>query len=207
MIRNSTTAGSRIDVQVGSGYGRSYLSLEQDYDINLFAPSGGTRMTTIALSSDQIRLNAPNSYTNNLVVTGTINTSNGLNIGSKSPISFTTNRNVVINGITFSCYDIDLTKYTKYVTLDGYNIRQFRFRSWLADADFQMYNIQQTRYDIFMSNKNGLCVYAMAMPFDNPYLDETKWADQFLFRRDFNSLTYCSRLGVKKVYCIIEDLL
>jgi hypothetical protein len=69
MIRNSTTSGSRIVIQVGLGtlgYGRSYLSLEQDYDINLFAPSGGTRITTIALSSDQIRLNAPNAYTNNL---------------------------------------------------------------------------------------------------------------------------------------------
>ncbi len=47
-----------------------------------------------------------------MVVTGTINTSTGLNIGSKSPISFTTNRNVAINGTIFSCYDIDLTKYT-----------------------------------------------------------------------------------------------
>ncbi len=72
-------------------------------------------MTTIALSSDHIRLNAPNSYTNNLVVTSTINTSNGLNIGSKTPTGFTTNRNVVINRTTFSCHDIDLTKYTKYV--------------------------------------------------------------------------------------------
>jgi hypothetical protein len=74
------------------------------------------RTTTIALSSHQIRLNASNSYTDNLVVTGTINTSNGLNVGSKAPISFTTNRNVVLNGTTFSCYDIDLTKYTKYIT-------------------------------------------------------------------------------------------
>ncbi len=51
MIRNNTTTGSWIDLQVGLGYGRSYpsLSLEQDYDINLFAPSGTTRTTTIAL--------------------------------------------------------------------------------------------------------------------------------------------------------------
>jgi hypothetical protein len=42
-----------------------------------------------------------------------------------------------------------------------------------------MYNVQQTRYDIFMSNKNGLSAYAMAMSFDSPYLDETKWAEQF----------------------------
>ncbi len=72
MIRNSTTSGSRIDLQVGLGYGKSYLSMEQDYDFNLYAPSGGRRITTIALSSDQIRLNAPNTYSNNLVVTGSI---------------------------------------------------------------------------------------------------------------------------------------
>jgi hypothetical protein len=63
-IRNSTTSGSRIDIQVGLSSGRSYLSLEQNYDINLFDPSGGTRTTTIALSSDQIRLNAPNAWGN-----------------------------------------------------------------------------------------------------------------------------------------------
>ncbi len=70
-----------------------------------------------------------------------------------------------------------------------------------------MYNAQQTRYDIFMSNKNGLSVYAFAVPFDNPFLDETKFNEQFLYRYDFNRVIYCSRWGVKKVYCIIEDLL
>ncbi len=100
-IRNSTTSGSRIDIQVGLGSGRSYLSLEQDYDINLFAPSGGTRMTSIALSPDQIRFEAPNAYTNNLIVSGAINGASGLNIGFKLPISFTTNRNININGTRF----------------------------------------------------------------------------------------------------------
>jgi hypothetical protein len=87
------------------------------------------------------------------------------------------------------------TKYTTYIPLNGYNIRQFRFRSWLADADFQMYNAQRTRYDIFMSNKNGLRVYAFAVPFDNPFLDETKINEQFLFRFDFDKVIYCSRWG------------
>jgi hypothetical protein len=96
MIRNSSTSGSRIDLQVGLGTGRHYLSVEQGYDINLVAPSGGTRMTTIALSSDQIRLNAPKSYTYNLVVTGSIDGDSGLNIGFTTPISFTTNRNINI---------------------------------------------------------------------------------------------------------------
>ncbi len=85
------------------------------------------------------------------------------------PISFTTNRNININGTVFSCYDIDLTKYVRYITLDGYNIRKFRLRSWLADADFQGNNSHQLRYDIFMSNRGGLSIYAMAVPFDNEY--------------------------------------
>ena len=59
-----------------------------DDDVNIYASSGGTITTTIALSSDQIRLNAPNSYTNNLVVTGSINGNNGLNIGFKLPLEF-----------------------------------------------------------------------------------------------------------------------
>ena len=42
-----------------------------------------------------------------------------------------------------------------------------------------MYNTQQTRYDVFMSNRNGLSVSAFAAPFDNPFLDETKYNEQF----------------------------
>ena len=180
--------------------------MEQDYDINLFAPSGGTKTTTMALSSDQINLNATNTVANNLIVSGAINGASGLNVGFKLPISFTTNRNININGTVFSCYDIDLTKYVKYITLDGNNIRQFRLRSWLADADFQGNNSHQLRYDIFMSNRGGLSIYAMAVPFDNEYLDNSKWADHFYYRNDFNRIIYCSRFGTPKVYCIIEDL-
>ncbi len=80
------------------------------------------------------------------------------------------------NGITFSCYDIDSILYTKYFTLDGYNIRLFRFISCLADADIQMY--EQTRSDIITSNRNGLSVFSFAAPFDNPFLDETKYNEQ-----------------------------
>jgi hypothetical protein len=120
-------------MQVGLGYEKSYISLEQGYDINIYTPTGGAIKKSIGLSSDQIILTAPNIY-----ISGKLSSLNGLNVGSRSPISFAINRNININGITFSCYDIDLNLYTKYIALDGYNIRQFRFRSWLADADFQM---------------------------------------------------------------------
>jgi hypothetical protein len=71
---------------------------------------------------------------------------------------------MTINGNIYSVYDIDLSKYTKFVTLDTYNIRQFRIRLWPSDADFE-YSSQffsemyLKRYDIFMSNRNGLSIF------------------------------------------------
>jgi hypothetical protein len=53
MIRNYVTNGSRIDMQLGLGYERSYISLEQGYDINIYTPSGGSNTKSIGLSSDQ----------------------------------------------------------------------------------------------------------------------------------------------------------
>jgi hypothetical protein len=81
---------------------------------------------------------------------------------------------MTINGITFSVYDIDLRKYTKSVLLGGYNIRQFRIRHWPANADFETgpstYQYHLKRYDIFMSNRNGLSIFALCAPLDNQLL-------------------------------------
>ncbi len=58
-----------------------------------------------------------------------------------------------------------------------------------------------------MSNRGGLSIYALAVPFDNEYLDNSIWADHFYYRIDFNRTIDCPRFGTPKVYCIIEDLL
>jgi hypothetical protein len=117
---------------------------------------------------------------------------------------------MTINGISFSVYDIDLRKYTKAVSLDGYNIRQFRIRHWPANADFETgpssYQYHLKRYDIFMSNRNGLNLYSLSSPLDNQFLTETVQT-HFLYRNTFDYLIYCSRFGAVKVYFIIEDLL
>ena len=149
-------------------------------------------------------MDAPDVY-----VTGSISSTN---IGVKTPLYFTTNRNVTIDGATFSVYDIDLTKYTKYVTLDGYNIRQFRIRHWPADADFEYSSTFYSelflkRYDIFMSNRNGLSIFSLSSPLENYYLRETS-GSHFLYRNSFNYITFCARGSTAvKVYFIIEDLL
>ena len=115
---------------------------------------------------------------------------------------------MTINGTVFSVYDIDLSKYTKSILLDGLSIRQFRIRTWTSEADFEYPLNPISRYDIFMSTKNGLSIYADSFPFENAFLNMTDiFLNQFLYRNTFNILTYCSRFGSKKVYCIIEDLL
>ncbi len=58
-----------------------------------------------------------------------------------------------------------------------------------------------------MSNRGGSSIYALAVPFDNEYLDSSKWADHFYYRNELNRIIYCSRFGSRVVYCIIEDLL
>ena len=147
-----------------------------------------------------------NSYiAKNLTLGGSIKS---VNLGQKSPIYFTTNRNININGTTFSCYDIDLNKYTKSILLDGYNTRQFRIRTWLSDGDVQNIAVRIVRADIFMTDRGGLNIYALCAPYPNENLNSTdSYLDQFLYRDTFNRMIYCSRFGSKKVYCIFEDLL
>ena len=206
-IRNNITTGSRIDLQTGTGYGASYISMEEGFDINISTPYNTTSTSVISLTSNKaINLNAPKTYiSNDIVIYGSLSC---LNVGKKTPIYFTTNRNININGTTFSCYDINLNKYTGYILLDGYNTRQFRLRTWLADGDVQNVNMRIIRADIFMTDKNGLSIWALCAPLQNDNLNSTDiYLDQFLYRDTFNNIIYCSRFGAKKVYCIFEDLL
>jgi hypothetical protein len=64
------------------------------------------------------------------------------------------------------------------------------------------------RYDIFMSDRNGLSIFSFSSPIETYFLRETKIASHFLFRKDFTYITFCSRGSTPvKVYLIIDDLL
>jgi hypothetical protein len=71
------------------------------------------------------------------------------------------------NGTTFSCYDINISKYTKSIVLDGYNTRQFRMRTWLSDGDVQILNMNIIRADIYMTNRGGSNIFALCAPLPN----------------------------------------
>jgi len=205
--KNITNLGDRIELKVGLGTTASTITMEETYDINMWNNIGNISLNcSNTTSNTAINLNASQvNVSNNLLVTGSLKC---LNLGQRTPLYFTTSRTINLNGTNFSCYDIDLRTYTNSMLLDGYNIRQFRIRTWLSDADFQHPNMYINNYDVFMSDRGGLSIFAHGGPLWNLYFDQSNASfNQFLYRNSFNIVTYCSRQGSKKVYCIIEDLL
>ena len=53
-------------------------------------------------------------------------------------------------------------------------MRQVKLRSWLADADFRAIIIVNSD----MSNRVALSVYALEVPVDNDFLDNSRWSNQ-----------------------------
>ena len=207
-----TFIGDNIAIKAGDGNNSSYISLIEGGNINIQTQNYATSNAVITLTSNKfINMNTPETViSNNLTINGNVK---GANLGVKSPIFFTTNRTVTINGDIFSVYDLNLSKYTKSILLDGYNVRQFRIRHWPSSGDFEYSStffseMYLKNYDIFMSNRNGLSIFSLSSPIENYFLRETKIASHFLFRKDFTYITFCSRGSTPvKVYLIIEDLL
>jgi hypothetical protein len=132
-------------------------------------------------------------------------------VASRVPIYFITSRNVTINGKVHSAYDLDLNKYTKFLTLDGRKFRQFRLRSWHASGNFETLDEMALTYSIYMSDLNGLSIKAYAGPYVNFALDQVNTVTPTFYRNTFDIITYLSPVDIfgnnVKVYCIFEDLL
>ncbi len=145
-----------LSIKAGEGNNSSYISLAEAGDINIQTLNNTTSNAVITLTSNKfITLNAPETViSNDLKINGLVS---GINIGVKSPLFFTTNRNMTINGVAFSVYDIDLRKYTKSVLLDGY-IRQFRIRHRPANGDFET---GPSTYQYHLKDMIHLCLIEM----------------------------------------------
>ena len=67
-IRNNITTGSRIDLQTGAVTTRSFISLEEGYDINICTPTGIGNVKAINLSTDNIRLDAAQVFVSGKII-------------------------------------------------------------------------------------------------------------------------------------------
>ena len=176
----------------------SYITISDNSNISINS-NGSTR-----IYGKQLEFFGTDSISFNGKITGYLTT--------RSPVFFTTNGTITLNSKTYAKYDIDLNLYTRALTLDGIQIRQFRLSSWHASGDFENLNESCTSNRIFMSDFNGLSLYSFTGPLPNTSLDYVA-ADNFptFYRNNFNVLTYlaCTTFfgNSVKVYCVFEDLL
>jgi hypothetical protein len=197
--------GDYAYISAGTGYSKCSLSLEDGYDANITSLKGviGLNATNTQVSGDL--------YVNGRLFNA-VNSQVNAYVASKVPVSFTTSRTVTVNSVNYSAYDVDLNKYTKFITLDGRKIRQFRLRSWHASGDFQNYSAEiALSYQIFMSDLNGVSIKAFSSPYLNLELDQISSTTPSFYRNNFDIITYLAPVNYYgsniKVYCIFEDLL
>ena len=132
---------------------------------------------------------------------------------------------IVINGITFYKYDINLTPYTKKGIIQigpqsGDTFRSFKIRVMLATMYFS-YIINDLPnvcyYEVFMSYKNtaappngsaGLNACAIGFP-HNPTLQTIMPNNLFVIKNGAGSIDYITVVSTSQadVRCIIEDLI
>ena len=108
-----------------------------------------------------------------------------------------------INSISYSIYDLDLTQYTKYITVGntGGNTttRRFKFMSCLATGAHNA-GLLSLNYDIdcsylnytgigSLSTYNGLNVMAYGYPYNNYNLNQVTPNGLFIWKNGFNYLT------------------
>jgi hypothetical protein len=202
---NNVNVGDYAYISAGTGMSKCSLSLEDGYDANITSLKG-----VIGLNASETQVSG-NLYVNGRLFNGT-SSQIAAYISAKIPVNFTTSRTVTVNGVNYSAYDLNLNTYTKYVSLDGRKIRQFRLRSWHASGDFENYSAEiALSYHIFMSDLNGLSIKAFSAPYLNLELDQLNGLTPSFYRNNFDTITYLAPSNYYgsnvKVYCIFEDLL
>ena len=179
--------------------------------------AGTSTISTLTTDGNTMILTTPlATISNDLNVGGILSVSGKVQgyIASRLPMFFTTNRTVVIIGINFSAYDINLNLYLRFLNLDGRKTRQFRLRSWHSNTVFENKNEldMALSYEIFMSDYNGLNILAYTRPYFNSNLTVSVYNKlvPLFYRNTFDILTYLSPIvsydNSVKVYCVFEDL-
>ena len=196
--KNIPNMGDRAEIMVGLGTRTSYLSMEEGYDINLYNSIGNITLNSFNTGGNVISLQAPQvNVSKNLVATGSIYANN---LPSQKPFTFTCSSVCSIGGRNFFRYDIDLTKYTKFITnVSGGTLRKFKWMSWLSSGAHNsgQYSLN---YDIdyafaaMMSppSLNCLNVLAYGFPYTNFNLNQVTPNGVFLWAYSFNIISFIS---------------
>ena len=136
------------------------------------------------------------------------------NLATEKLITFTCSSVCTISGKTYYRYDIDLTKYTKYITnVAGGTLRKFKWMSWLSSGAHNSgqyslnYDIDYAyAQSIVPPSLNGFNVLAYGYP-TNYNLNQVTPNGVFLWAYNFNYISCISFKADSNFQAIIIDYL
>jgi len=203
-VLNVVGTGEKLELNVGASNTAlntvSYLNMEEGKNITLYASIGN------------INLNAAKvNVSNDVNILGSVRSTN---ICTQKGFTFTCNTVCAIVNDVYYRYDIDLTKYTTYnTTTSGSQLRKFKFMSWLTSGAHNS-GKYSLNYDVDYANAqnlnpityNGLNVIAYGFPHDNLNLNTVTPNGCFIWKYDFNRITFFSNIQASFQAIIVNYL-
>jgi hypothetical protein len=153
---------------------------------------------------------------NNITVGNTLNVVGsifGNNINTQKAFNIIINTPCQIGSAAYYRYDLDLTKYTTYITIGTTTTtRKFKFMCWLSSGAHNS-GLYSLNYDIDysfcqnLSGYNGLNALAYGFPStNNMTMNQITSNGLFIWKLDFNYITVFG-LNPVLLQCIIIDYL
>jgi len=189
---NYNTAGSRMHM-FGDSTGNNYMSI------------------------------TPNSVTiqGSTTINSTLNCVGNIyapNIPSQAAFNVIISTPCIIGSKTYYRYDLDLTKYTTYITIaPTTQTRKFKFMSWLTSGAHNS-GLYSLNYDIdysfinytglgTLAAYNGLNALAYGYPYQNYNLNQITPNGLFIWKYTFNYITIFASVQNTNLQCLIIDYL
>jgi hypothetical protein len=203
-VLNVAGTGERLELNVGASNSAlntvSFLNMEEGKNITLYASIGN-----INLNANKVNVS------NDLNVFGSVRSTN---LCTQKGFTFNCNTICAIVNDVYYRYDIDLTKYTTFnTTTSGSQLRKFRFMSWLTSGAHNTGKYSLC-YDIDYANainlnpisSNGLNVIAYGFPHENYNLNTVTPNGCFIWKYDFDRITFFSNIPASFQAIIIDYL-
>jgi hypothetical protein len=136
----------------------------------------------------------------------------GNNINTQKCFNIIINTICQIGSTTYYRYDLDLNKYTTFITIGTTTqTRKFKFMCWVSSGAHNS-GLYSLNYDIDysfcqnLSNFNGLNALAYGFPYDNYNLNQITPNGLFIWKYTFDYMTIFSKNQIN-LQCIIIDYL
>ena len=186
----------------------SSLNVSGTFTCNILSALN-TTVPSILLTTSGTVFNTQITAQSTLNVAGSIF---GNNINTQKAFNIIVNTPCQIGSTSYYRYDLDLTKYTTFITIGTTTTtRKFKFMCWMTSGAHNS-GLYSLNYDIDysfcqnLSNYNGLNALAYGFPYNNYNLNQITPNGLFIWKYTFNYMTIFSKNQIN-LQCIIIDYL